>query len=549
MNGLRRALALFLSVSLLTIVPPQAAAAIEANPIVRVGLLYGNDAKPGVNLQNEIGSGYRFGYMEGGVFVEVGRTDATKISMVKNQNVYVTGQNGPLNSYTDSYETDVLIGAFHTEDGVKESREAAELRAAALRAEGRKAFVYYDRGHWGVRIDSFAASSSDGGGKTSGSGYCVTVVVAGTNDIIFQYDSHALAKPLVVAPDVTGVGVPSTHFNGRRYTGYFEYTRRDKNFITVINVVNMQDYVKGVVPYEVNPNWPIEALKAQAVTARSYAVRSMGKHASQGFDLCNTTHCQVYRGMGGAGPNSDRAVDETYGQYLTYNGEICQTYYSASNGGASEDSENVWNEKIDYLRGVQDIYEDLSRTSDGVWTHTLTNADLTTLLNRSGDSNSGIVDFYVSQRTKMGNVYEVTFVDSSGKKITRRKNATRMTSLGINSMRYSINGEITGLAAIDASGQTSAKQGESVWVVGADGEVTEKSLQGDIYMMTANGLAVVPKVQDPDVKPGVYIVSGRGNGHGVGMSQIGALCMADLGFTFDEILKFYYTGVEVTSGV
>lgn len=113
----------------------------------------------------------------------------------------------------------------------------------------------------------------------------------------------------------------------------------------MVNVLSMDDYLQGVIVQEMSPSWPLEALKAQTVCARSYAYGKLqaGKHQSQGFDLCNTTDCQAYVGIANASDNSRRAVEETSGVYLWYNGRVAdQTAYSSHNGGASESAVNVW---------------------------------------------------------------------------------------------------------------------------------------------------------------------------------------------------------------
>jgi stage II sporulation protein D len=109
----------------------------------------------------------------------------------------------------------------------------------------------------------------------------------------------------------------------------------------VVNFINIEDYVKGVLPYEMNPEWPKEALKAQAVAARTYTAAHLDdKHKSQGFDLCCEPDCQTYRGTNGASALSDSAVDETAGIYMTYDGAYADAYYHSSDGGATENSEN-----------------------------------------------------------------------------------------------------------------------------------------------------------------------------------------------------------------
>ena len=103
--------------------------------------------------------------------------------------------------------------------------------------------------------------------------------------------------------------------------------------------------------------WPLEALKAQAVCARTYVASHMNGSPAYGFDVTGTTTSQVYYGTLDASANSDRAVDETAGKFVRYEGKLCETFYFAADGGATEDSENVWVTKVPYLRGVVDPYE------------------------------------------------------------------------------------------------------------------------------------------------------------------------------------------------
>lgn len=395
-----------------------------------------------------------------------------------------------------------------------------------------------------MRSGSYSDSSN---GRKSGSAYCITITATGTNNIIFQYDSGSISNPLIIAPDITGYDRPLTWFRGYRYAGYFQYNRMDGDNITVANLVDMQDYAKGVIPYEMSVSWPLEALKAQALCAKSYIVFNGGRHKSDGFDVCNTQHCQVYHGANSANANSDRAVDETYGMYVTYRGNVCNTVYSSSCGGATEDSENVWGTYTAYLRGVEDNFEDLNRAKNGIWQITCTNDTLTQLLTSKGYTNSGVVDFYVSKYTRMGNILEITLVDNSGKSFKFEKSAVR-TFLNTNSVRFTVTTGDTALTAISSGGQkTSFKTGEKVWVVGADGNPVEVILGDDTRILSADGTTSgLPSSGTSST--GTYVVDGYGWGHNVGMCQYGALGMTERGYTFDQIIKYYFTDVEILTG-
>jgi len=141
-------------------------------------------------------------------------------------------------------------------------------------------------------------------------------------------------------------------FNDRPYRGRIEVFTNSRGALTVVNELGLEDYVKGVVANELSPEgYPaIEALKAQAIAARTYALRNRGQFMSQGFDILPTTRSQVYRGLTSENPLSTRAVDETRGIVATYAGEPINALYTSTCGGRTEDSENIFNDAVPYLR-------------------------------------------------------------------------------------------------------------------------------------------------------------------------------------------------------
>ncbi|MDQ4120405.1 MAG: SpoIID/LytB domain-containing protein [Acidobacteriota bacterium] len=141
--------------------------------------------------------------------------------------------------------------------------------------------------------------------------------------------------------------------NGKKYRGRIEVFVNNRGSLTVVNVVKMEDYLRGVVPNELGfPN--LEAQKAQAVAARTYAVRNIGQFASQGFDILPTTRSQVYKGFSSEAAMGTRAVDETRGIVATYQGKPIIAYYTSTCGGRTENGENIFDkESGPYLRGVE----------------------------------------------------------------------------------------------------------------------------------------------------------------------------------------------------
>lgn len=330
-----------------------------------------------------------------------------------------------------------------------------------------------------------------------------------------------------------------TWCKGYKYYGDFVYTA-DSGKVTVINYVGLEDYVKGVLPYEMSPSWPAEALKAQAVCARSYALSMLNKHeARYGFDLCNGTDCQVYQGANHATADSDRAVYQTRGEYLTYNGEIATGFFFSSDGGATEDAVNVWGNEVGYLKGVADPYEDLDAATNGRWTKTLTAGEVADKLRAAGYEIGTVKSVAVTRRTAMGNVNEVTVTDTSGSSVVIRRSACRSV-FGLNSIRYSINGEslpeTPSVVPTAPTTSTTYISGSSAlgptprFAVGALGSLKGSVLGGSYFAASPNG---------------TYTFTGTGWGHNVGMSQYGAKGMAEQGFDYESILRYFFTDIQI----
>ncbi|HEX6667717.1 MAG TPA: SpoIID/LytB domain-containing protein [Solirubrobacterales bacterium] len=132
-------------------------------------------------------------------------------------------------------------------------------------------------------------------------------------------------------------------------------TKSDAGALNVVNALAVDQYVKGVIPNESPPSWPIEQLKAQAVASRSFALT--GGVGGNGFDLYADTRSQVYEGLESEYPRSNMAADATRGEVVTYNGEIAQTLFSACSGGHTESMVNVFGTDVPYLVGVPDPYD------------------------------------------------------------------------------------------------------------------------------------------------------------------------------------------------
>jgi peptidoglycan hydrolase-like amidase len=169
----------------------------------------------------------------------------------------------------------------------------------------------------------------------------------------------------LVVPIATHIRIqpPSTsvrlQVNDRSYRGTVEVFGNIRNTLTVVNELPLEEYLLGVVPNELSPSTfgQLEALKAQAIAARTYIVKNMGQYRAEGFDICDTDQCQVYFGAGTEDPLSSRAATETRGVVATYNGQPINALYSSTCGGRTESSENIFEEKLPYLVSVMCVYK------------------------------------------------------------------------------------------------------------------------------------------------------------------------------------------------
>lgn len=149
------------------------------------------------------------------------------------------------------------------------------------------------------------------------------------------------------------------------YRGFLIVYNRDRT-LTVVNKVDIEDYIRGVVPSEMPSRWCIEAHKAQAIAARSYALSNIGKRASCGYDLKDTPEDQAYGGASAESKQTNQAVDDTEGIVLIYNLKIIPAYYSASAGGQTSSAGDVWMHNLPYLKSVPSFDDNIKRCGHGV---------------------------------------------------------------------------------------------------------------------------------------------------------------------------------------
>ncbi len=269
--------------------------------------------------------------------------------------------------------------------------------------------------------------------------------------------------------------------------------RKNQTKLTTVNEVLLEEYLYGVVPNEMSYSWPMEALKAQAVAARTFVLHDLKKHASEGYDVCATTHCQVYSGKQKEHVRTNEAVDTTKGEYLAYNGKAILSLFHASGGGYTEHSENVWGKKEPYLRGVPDY-------NKSPWEVKMTIGKLSSALKARGKS--------------VGEIREIKL--------------SKLEKQPVKESDRGISGRVRTMTIEGDRGSVQIKGTEMRSMLGL------KSTLFDIDQRTFEG-----KESES------FTISGYGFGHGLGMSQWGAKAMAEKKSDYREILKHYYSKTDL----
>lgn len=257
-----------------------------------------------------------------------------------------------------------------------------------------------------------------------------------------------------------------------------------KGGITVVNYVDLEQYLYSVLGSEMGGDWPLEALKAQAVAARSYALHQRETQGNVLYDLGNTQKWQVYKGVASESPGTYAAVNSTAGQVLTYDGQIILAVFHSSSGGHTENVEDVWSNPLPYLRGVPDFDQG---TPNYEWTKTFSQSELSGKIGGVGN----IMEIHPQKKSSHGSLISLKIIGDAGSKVMDVDQLT--ATLGLKSARFNI---------------------------------------------------VSQKTQSQRL-PVAFQIKGKGFGHGVGLSQWGAYNLARQGYNYQQILTHYYQGTNL----
>lgn len=276
----------------------------------------------------------------------------------------------------------------------------------------------------------------------------------------------------------------SIYIADRSFRGTVDIIRTADMHLLVVNHVNVEDYLKGVLYHEVSHWWPLETLKAQAITARSYALYQKIINRDKDYDLTNDIYSQVYGGKISEKFKTNRAVDLTRGRVLMYNGELFPAYYHATCGGRTEDASNMWNINIRPLKSVNCTF--CRRSPHYRWRYKIPLSTLKDKLTNAGYNTGAIKEIRLEGITSGGRVRDVKVI------------------------------------------------GEKTFLIPAK---DFRIKIGPNLIRSANF-----RVR---IKDGSAVFKGRGWGHGAGMCQWGAYFLGLKGYKAERILNYYYKGAAI----
>ncbi len=292
----------------------------------------------------------------------------------------------------------------------------------------------------------------------------------------------------------------------REYRGTMEVVSNSKGKLTVVNILDLENYLRGVVPPEIGnlKEDRIEALKAQAVAARTYTVANLGRRKSLGFDFYGSVIDQVYRGYSVEWPLADKAISETRGMIATYEGKPVSSFYSSTCGGTTESIENAWGgSPVPYLRSVRD--------RDGI----------------SGDfcRHSPVYEWRVEwKKETLENILAANLPGMDQRK------TGEFSLRGIDIKQRSPSGRVQ-LLEIKSNHGTATLRGDRIR------SALRRPVRGQPMLRSTKF--------NLKFRRDIIVAEGGGYGHGIGMCQMGAIGMAGQGYKYDQILKHYYRGVAL----
>ena len=363
-----------------------------------------------------------------------------------------------------------------------------------------------------------------------------------------KYDLKSNQKFEVSSSDRRGIWVGQKRFAGKINLFVLE------NEILIVNELGLEKYLSSVVGSEMPTKWPIEALKAQAIASRTYALK---QKKNEMFDIDSTQRNQVYNGLESRTNKTVRAVESTRSLVLIYKDKLINAVFHSSSGGMTENSQDVWEDQYPYLSSVKDFDKNNPKLR---WQKRFSNAELQKLFPRIG----GIKKIEILDITNTGRVKNVNIQGDYGSDQISGVDIRKRMNLKSTLIRFKLiedkktkfdsdNIKISEKIISEDKPETYiVKEGDSLYDIAAQYnvnllEIVDLNNIKDPSIITINQILLIPRnqINNLPITEQILVVSGYGSGHGVGMSQWGARFMATKGAKAEEILKHFYKGVKI----
>ncbi len=340
--------------------------------------------------------------------------------------------------------------------------------------------------------------------------------------------------------------------NKRPYAGTFRLQPNAHQSFTLVNYVPIETYLRGVVPHEIGYNAPYASVQAQAVLARTYALASRHRFTTDNYELCADTQCQVYRGLEDTTPTADNAIADTSGKVLTYNNKVVDALYSSTTGGITANYNDIWDgQERPYLKSVVDSVTnsvDLKRFDLADENNFRTFISKRDGFNEVGwgkfrwqsDSSLDEIKSTLRDFLKLSGDVDTKFNQIKQINITKRSPSGRVLAMAVETDTKTLILEKDEIIDAFYAPNSTLFYIQPIYSEESKPENKEKT-------------SISPSPSDaspPSPSSGVKILKGYtfiggGLGHGVGMSQAGSYNLGKLGWSYDRILDFYYTGAKL----
>ena len=437
------------------------------------------------------------------------------------------------------------------------------------KTEARDVYVKLSgAGSYSIGITQGNLVMTDAEGRLANLGDSAQITVSNGN---VNIGGHAFMMPV----RITGEGF--LKFNGRNYRGAFLITQRGG----LLNAIDLEQYLCGVLPAEVGASWHEQALRVQAICARTYVLKQSMNRADKGYDVVDTDADQVYKGAGVETEKTNKAVMSTAGEILTYGNEIAFTYFHSDSGGHTANITDVWGQKdLPYLSGVPEVVSYKSPVS--TWNARISASTIQSAVKKVTGTDIGtITEVQVSDVDEGGRAINMTFIGKKGTKTfkasqfriavdPRTLKSTMFTPSG---GAFNVNNQLTPSGLVEAQKTKNSKKSnltfeeeQRIAKMTAEGVFTTTELIDMLtnpdkqknYYLTGVDRDSRNNTKTKQTKPKMnkygysieksgndFVFYGRGWGHGVGMCQWGAMAMAEQGWTAEKILMHYYPGTAV----